>query len=536
MRRFITFVLALCAILALFPIYTRFKVAAAPVPPGVYLGGLDLSDLKEPDEIRHHLEGIYSQTLTVRFADQQLPLRPEDVDFHLDVDQMVAEASRYLEGAVFIDIALREAFGFPQQRRDIPVRFIMNTDKLRAWLEVVGAQQNRPPLGPRVLSAQLQMSNGLNSNAELPPGYVGGFWRDWSWQPGAPGYTLDVEASIPIVIAALTRDEERVADLALIETPPPAPSMEHLAQAIDNYLANFPGFGAAYIHDLQTDEEARVDDEVSFSGMSTLKVFIAAAIMHRLPNGVAADDPTAQQVGQWLDYALGESNNYAANQLLTFLGDGNSTAGARRLTEFAHSMGFANTYMQSGFDAPRVAPLPTPGNQRTDWQTNADPNLQSTPYDMGRILTAIYECTQDTGLLRATYPAEITPEECRQILFYMTHDQFQELIWGGLPDWQQAWILHKHGFAYESHSDLALVWGPTGPYVISVFLFRPGWMDWGTSNSTMKAISRLTWRFFEFQRDQGIEPAGDPIVLAPPPGYVKIADYIPTAAKPVEDE
>jgi beta-lactamase class A len=535
MQRFLTFVLVLCAILAIFPMYTRFKVAAAPVPPGVFLGGLDLSNLKQPDEIRHHLEGLYSQTIVVRFADQQLPLRPADVDFHIDVDQMVTEASHYLEGAAFIDIAVREAFGFPQQRRDIPVRFTMNPDKLRSWLEQVAAEQNRPPLGPRVLTAQLQMSQGLNSNSELPPGYVGGFWRDWSWQPGTPGYTLDVEASIPLVIAALTRDEERVADLALVETPAPAASMDDLARAIDNYLNNFPGFGAAYIRDLQTDQEARVDDEVSFSGMSTLKIFIAAAVMHRLPNGVNADDATAQQVGQWLDYALGESNNFAANQLLAFLGDGSSVAGARRVTEFARSLGFVNTFMQSGFDAPRVAPLPTPGNQRTDWKTNADPNLQSTPFDMGRMLTAVYECVEDQGLLRATYPDEITPEECRQILFYMTHDQFQELVWGGLPEGPQAWILHKHGFAFESHSDLALVWGPTGPYVISIFLFRPGWMDWGTSNSTMKAISRLTWRFFEFQRDQGAGPAGEPLVLAPPPGYVKIADYVSTAAKPVED-
>ncbi|MEZ4611147.1 MAG: hypothetical protein R2838_13040 [Caldilineaceae bacterium] len=39
-------------VLAIFPVYTRFKVAAAPVAPGVYLGGLDLSTLKDADEIR----------------------------------------------------------------------------------------------------------------------------------------------------------------------------------------------------------------------------------------------------------------------------------------------------------------------------------------------------------------------------------------------------------------------------------------------------------------------------------------------------
>ncbi|MCL4862535.1 MAG: serine hydrolase [Caldilineaceae bacterium] len=535
MRRFLTFVVTLCAILALFPVYSRFKVAAAPVPPGVYLGGLSLSDLKDLTEIRHHLEGIYSQTIVVSYAGQQMPLPPEDVDFHIDVEQMVAEASQYLEGAAFLDIAVREAFGFPQQRRDIPVRFTMNTNALRAWLEGIAAEQDRPPQGARVLSASMQLHDGLRNEPSLPTGYVGGYWRDWGWQPGAPGYTLDVDTSVDRVAAALTRTGERVAELALIETPPPPVGMDDLARAIDNYFADFPGFAAAYVYDPQAGEAARIDDEVSFSGMSTLKLFIVAAVMRELPDGITADDPTARQVGQWIDYALGESNNYAANQLLAFLGDGNSTAGARRVTEFARRLGFVNTYMQSGFDAPKAPQIPTPGNQRTDWSTNPDSNLQTTPLEMGQMMTALYECAMDTGLLRAAYPDDITAEECRQILFYMTHDQFMELLWGGLPGWRDAWIIHKHGFAFESHSDVALIWGPTGPYVVSVFLFRQGWMDWGTSNSTIKGVSRLTWRFFEFQRSQGAGPPPDPIVLAPPPGYVKIVDYVPTAAKPSSD-
>jgi len=58
MRRFITFVLLLIAIATLFPLYSRYKVMAAPIPPGVYLGGLELSALKDADEIRSHLESI----------------------------------------------------------------------------------------------------------------------------------------------------------------------------------------------------------------------------------------------------------------------------------------------------------------------------------------------------------------------------------------------------------------------------------------------------------------------------------------------
>src|SRR5690242_11961496 len=102
MSRFLQFALIFVLILALFPLYTHFKVQAAPVPPGVYLGGLDLSEVKDPAEIRQHIDRIYQQPLDVRFGDARLVLQPEDVDFTVDVDQMVAEAEKYLEGTAFL--------------------------------------------------------------------------------------------------------------------------------------------------------------------------------------------------------------------------------------------------------------------------------------------------------------------------------------------------------------------------------------------------------------------------------------------------
>ncbi len=531
MSRFIQFVVVLVLILATFPLYTRFKVAAAPVPPGVMLGGLDLSRIKDTAEIRQHIDQIYQQPVDVRFGDARLVLHPEDVDFTVDVDQMVAEAGQYLEGAAFFDIALREAFGFEQQQRDIPVRFMLNNDKLRAWLAEVAAEQNHAPSHPRLLSPSARWTEGSTVDTGLPSGFVGVYSRDWTWLPGQPGQTLDVEASIPLVINALTQDHERLARLALNEVPAPLPTMDDLAREINTYLSSFPGFGAAYVQELRTGEEAMVDAEVSFSGMSTLKVGLVAAIMAQLPNGIALDDPESDLVGQWIDYALGESNNHAANQLIAHLGDGSTDVGVGRFTSFMRELGFFSTYMQSPYDAQVQYPqLPTPGNQRTDWETNPDSNLQTTAAEMGRMLMAIYECSLGYGLLIETMPDKITPDECSAILFYMSHDEFQELVWAGLPRLDSAWIVHKHGFTYESHSDVALVWGPTGPYVISIFLYSEGWMDWFTSNSTMKTVSRITWNFFEFQRQHlGLETE-EPTILEPPPGYKKLHDYIKVAS------
>lgn len=531
MRRFITFVLLLIAIATLFPLYSRYKVMAAPIPPGVYLGGLELSALKDADEIRSHLESIYQEPVGLYFGEQRLPLLPAEVDFYIDTDQMMHEATRYLEGTSFIDIALREAFGFPQQRRDIPVRFTLNVEKLRAWLTNVAAAHNTAPAPARAVAPKQEWDDGMATEAGLPAGYVGVFEQDWRWQPGEPGYTLDVEASIRHAVTALTAREERTATLVLAEKKPPLPTIAELEQALNTYTADFPGFAALYLQDLTTGEEAKVDADVSFSGMSTLKIGIVAAVLQKLDGGIQADDPASHDVGVLIDYALGESNNHAANQLLRWLGDGDMGTGTHRFTEFMHSLGFVSTYMQSGYDIEVQLPqIPTPGNQRDDWDTNPDTNLQSTPAEMGRLLAAIYQCTLGKGIIIEKYGDTLTPDECEAILFYMSHDEFQEMLWAGLPNAKAAWIVHKHGFAFESHSDVALIWGPTGPYVISFFVYRAGWMDWATSNSRMKGVSRATWRFFEYKQEAlGLQTPPAPL-LAPPPGYDKIKEYIPVAS------
>ncbi len=568
-RRYLLFMAALVAVLAIFPLYSRLKVQAAPVPPGVRLGGLALSDVKDVAEIRAHLQGAFAAPIEVRFGERKLALRPEDVAFVLDADQMLAEASAYLSGPPFVDIAMRAALGLQQRQRDVPARYMLDNDKLRAWLEGVAAEYNSAPqparaiTPPEVAAAEAAAEAALEaaaaaaaeegsaadngqtddvivlSDAEAAAGSEASdevVLGDWEWIIGAPGYTLDVEASIAPIVAALTSTSERVADLALVESPPQTLSMADLERYLDNQTLQFPGFAAFYVHDLTLDDEAAVDADVSFSGMSTLKIGLAAAVMRKLPNGIQADDAVSYEVGQWLDYALGESNNYAANLLLRYIGDGESSAGARVFTEFMRELGMDSTYMQSGYDFEvQLAELPTPGNTQTEWETDPDSNLQSTPREMGRILSAIYFCTQGTGLLIERFPGEITPEECSQILFYLSHDQFRELVWGGLPEPDDRWIVHKHGFAFESHSDVGLVWGPNGPYVMSIFLYRQGWMDWATSNSTMQKLSRITWDFMEFRRAQqeAIDPETAAVpaapALVPPPGYVQINNVVPAA-------
>lgn len=524
MGRFLRFVFFLILILSIFPLYTRYKAAAGPIPPGVYLAGMEMSRYKDRVEIAEKVRDLYRDPIAVYFGDRRLVLRPQDVEFHVDAEIMLLDAARYLEGPEFAGIAVRHFLGLPQQRRDLPLRFTYNDQKLTAWLEEVATQHNREPQAARALPPQWDWSDTGGVDA-VPAGFAGNVQSEWRWTLGTPGQTLLIEESKQAVLTALIDPEHQATQLVLEETPPPPLTMDALSRVLDSFTADFPGFAAIYVQDLRTGEEAMVDVDVAFSGMSTMKIAIVTAVYRKL------DGPPETLVGQWIDYALGESSNFSANQLLQWVGDGDIRTGGRRVTEMMRALGFANSFIQTGYeDKSNIAPIPTAANQRTDWNTNPDAHLQSTPADLGRLLAEIYRCSQGEGELLLTFET-ITQRECHDILFYMSHDEFQEMIWGGLPRPKNEWIVHKHGFVNEAHSDVALVWGPTGPYVITVYLWSRGWMDWTTSNTNMKEISRIVWTFFQFKAESEGIVRPEPPYFDLPPNYAPIhATYDSAAA------
>ena len=532
--RFINFTLLLVVVLSIFPLYSYYKGVAAPIPPGVRLGGVDVTGMKTTEEIRTHLDPIYHELIGVRFQNRLLKLDPDEFGFTVDFEQMVADAGRYLGGWEFVDIAVREAIGLPQQVRNVPVRYTIDAPKLRAWLASIAAELNTAPVAARVVDAVAAAPPGaLPTPTPAYPATVPQPRRGLQWTPGAPGYEIDIDASIERIIAGLTSHDAREVTLAIREIPPPMPTMADLEPQLVRLLDAYPAFTTLSVIDLQHGDAAGVDGDAAFSAMATLRLALAAAVMEKLPDGIAADDSDAQQVGQWLDLALGKDPNEPANAALAWLGDGSTAVGAQRLTTFVRSLGLENTFAQGEFGGIAQAPITTPSNQRERPNTRPDANMQTTPDDMARLLAAIYACTQDQGLLRARFPATLTPDECATILFYMTHNELRDAVWRGLPDWDDRWIVHRHGLLPAQHGEVALVWGPTGPYVISVFTFNPGLVGWEVANQAVADLSRIVWEFFAFQRTQGGPKAGAPPILAPPPGYVVVdEEYAPSAANP----
>lgn len=542
--RFVNLTILLVGVLAIFRLYTYYKEAAAPIAPGVLLAGVDLSSDKDRAQIRGHLEPIFAQSIGVHFENQLLVLDPAQIGFVIDVDGTVDDAARYLEGIDFVDIAVREVIGLAQTPRNVPIRYRYDEAALRGWLEEVAAQYNYDPIPPRVdappvtvpasgsVETAAEISATLTLSPALPLTPTPLPIRELIWKEGMPGQALDVDASIPIVLAALSSTDARMADLALTPISPPAPTMADLEAQLPRVLDTFPVFTAISVHDLTGGERAQADGDAAFSAMTTLKPALAIALMEALPNGIAAGDAEAQQVGEWIDRAIGQGDDASANAALAWYGGGNEAAGAARLTAFLGRLGLQNTFIQAGVNTLFTGPkLLTPSNQRERPNTRPDANAQTTPDDLATLLGALYDCTLDKGLLRTTFPTAVTPDECASVLFYMSHNELRDSLWRGLPDYDNQWFVHQHGLSYEQHGNAALVWGPAGPYSISIFIFNPSLTDSSTSNAAIRDLSRMVWDFFVFRAQSGVE-AGEPPALRPPPGYTAIDEYAPSGANP----
>ena len=83
----------------------------------------------------------------------------------------------------------------------------------------------------------------------------------------------------------------------------------------------------------------------------------------------------------------------------------------------------------------------------------------------------------------------------------------------GIPD--QVWdpqrypYRHKHGYGTDTQGDVAIIYGPEGPYVLSIFVYQSGWVVWDQSNPLMNDLSRLIWNFFLYRAGEEQLPPFD---------------------------
>jgi beta-lactamase class A len=274
-----------------------------------------------------------------------------------------------------------------------------------------------------------------------------------------------------------------------------------LSDSIYRYLLdnNFePGtekVGSVFLMDLHTGQPYSINPGVSYSGMSLIKLPILVAVYRKI-----ATIPTSDQA-QAMALMIICSENLSANELLSFLGDGDIYRGADYVTETMQALGLKDTFLAGPLAVEQAGPTatipPLNGRQTTANQqaTAPDPLNQTTPADLGWLLAGLYQCALDgTGHLPLTFPNELTVQKCRGILRVLQANDIPALLRAGVPDGIQ--VAHKHGWIAEVHGDAGIISTPGGDYVLVVILRNRTWLNYEESFPTIAEISRMAYNTF----------------------------------------
>ena len=464
--RFAILVILIVVMLVFFYKLNDYRACRHQIPQGVSLAGIPLGGKWEAEAMELLGEAV-AKPVKLNYLDQSLLLHPQDVGFQFQAEEMLEEVNRLKAKTSFWPGFADYLTSDEPQPVDIPLQASFDEEQLKHFLESIAEEYDHPLQEPY-------------ANADT-----------LTFVPGQPEQRLDIEASLPLVVNALTSAVAREVDLVVNVGPSPRqPGLWMMGQMIEGILADFPGFYSIYIKDLATGEEFSDDADVAYAGMSILKIAIMMEAYRHL------DGPPDVDTTKILSETMTLSGNFTANLLLRdTIGDGDAYEGVRRLNQTMKLIGLVNTFMATPYDED-VLPqhISTPANQRTDVSTNPDPFMQTTPQDMGRLLEMIYQCADGGGTLIAAYPDELTPDECQAMLDMMSQNHIGALIEAGLPEGTR--VAHKHGWVGDTHGDAGIVFTPGGDYVLCIYLYHQGWLEWEVSSPLMARISEATYKYF----------------------------------------
>lgn len=254
--------------------------------------------------------------------------------------------------------------------------------------------------------------------------------------------------------------------------------------------------GSLFLLNLKTGEAVSLNPGIAYSGVSLMKIPVLVSFFRKV-NTI----PDATQA-QLMAEMIACSENISSNKLLATLGDGDEYRGTQYLTETMRTLGLKNTFLARSFYDGVVRagateqPFMPPTIEADQVQTNPDPSNQTTPEDMGWLLSGMYQCALNgDGPLVSAFPNQIDQNECRRMIRVLRTNHIGALIEAGVPS--GVTVAHKHGWANAAYGDAGIVFTSGGDYVLSVMLGHTGkWLLQEITFPTIAEISRQTYNLF----------------------------------------
>lgn len=324
------------------------------------------------------------------------------------------------------------------------------------------------------------------------------------FEPGLSGFTFDQDELENRIKQEITQNNKKPILLALTPIPAAAPTIEQITEQIRLILSNedFSGVVEIYAERMSDHQKVQIlnwygeekKPGVAFTAASTMKIPIMLSTYWR------EDIPLSEMMQGWIESMIVYSENDPADRLMEQI---DVNRGPLLVTGDIQTLGLQNSFIAGYFylGAPLLNLYETPANQRRDAFIDPDVYNQTTPEDIGNLLSMIYDCSiHSTSTLISETQGKITQEECILIIETLAANKMGALIEAGLPEGLK--IAHKHGWSQEkdglvhSFSDVGIVFGPEEDFVLAVFTYSPNQLLFDIANPFIARISQTIYNGF----------------------------------------
>ncbi len=449
---------------------------------GVRVGGVD------PQIASERVLQVYSSPIEVQYGTSIIHVDPTTVGFDLNMDTMIAAADLERTGGSFWGGFWNYLWNRDPTPFEVPLSATIAEDRLRAYLQnEISARYDEPP-----------------TPAQPVPGST-------NFSPGSPGVTLDIDRAVRLIEDTLRSPNNRKVALSFQRSAAARPTMQNLEILLQQNitLAGFDGVMGVYMQDLQNGQEIHfamdqgklisVNPDVAFTASSTVKIPIM--VSYFIKDG---QDALSEQSSTLLMDMIRKSENPPADRLMESL---DPLKGPLIVTDDMKKIGLENTFLagffcSAEFPCPLLQKIETPANQRTDVVTDPDSFNQTTPSDIGMLLSDIYQCAETGGgALIAEFPDKLNSELCKQMVTLLASDKIGVLIEAGVPEGTQ--VAHKHGWisdpsslVIQNISDAAIVYTPGGNYVLVIYAYHPVQTVWEPVSALFAQMSQAVYNYY----------------------------------------
>jgi beta-lactamase class A len=484
---FSLFFLIAALVLTVVQLVTYSSIRAA-FPQGLVIANVPVGGLDRTETTQRLLEA-YATPIELGYDDAVIHLEPAVIGFELNIDTMLAAADLQRVAQPFWSGFWNSLWGETSNPVEIPLDYSYSEERLRTYLETEVAPRYDQPA-----SSAIPAVGTLN------------------FIPGAPGTTIDIDEVILPIENAMSSLDNRSVPLSLVRTQPPRLALSNLEQFFKQTIdrSGFDGLAGLYMMDLQSGQEVHfayergldiaTEPDIAFTAASIIKIPIMLSVYKEMD----AEQPDTEAI-RLMDEMVVLSGNDPSDWVMERVLD--PTLGPIIVTNDLQEIGLENTFLAGHFyaGAPLLRRYTTPANQREDIDTNPDPYNQTTPSDVGMLLTDLYLCaTRGGGSLPALFPNEITQGECQAMINTLTRNKIAALIEAGVPDGTQ--IAHKHGWVtnisgvINAIGDAGIVYTPSGNYVFVIFLHHPVQLVWEPSSRLISDLSSVAYNYYNQQR------------------------------------